>query len=280
LLTVGGFPVSGAMAGRNSVLMRGLAKSMFSTLHRQSCGALAIGAIVVLALTALAWTQRADADSANTSSMKSSAVYKHLVSRYGALKSYQATIQSVAILQPVNGSKPNTIDTTLNVSYEAPNLFRIDAQGLMGGGVRVSDGKTLYTYSAMLNQYTTEPAPKKALSELISLLASAPALDRVGQEIVNGVQTTQYAGTSATDHGKLRYEVFIDSKTQLIQRLVITGSALPGPQGSEFRLILREDYTSQKLNPKLTRNLFHFAPPPGAERSQTAQMPSIMGIPG
>jgi len=246
--------------------------------HRGIATALAV--VLICFISACAGDHRAAAEPAKAAPGQSSSLYKRLMSRYEQLGTYQATIQSLTTLQPVNGTKPNTIDSTLNVSYKAPNLFRIDAQGLMGGGTRVSDGKTLYTYSAMLNQYSAEAAPKDLFSELMAATADAPAMKAVGRAVIDRVATTQYSGSSATAHGAITYDVYINDASRLIQRIVIREPALPGPQGADFHLILREDYVTQKLNPVLPANLFHFDPPAGAQKADSAQIPSITGYPG
>jgi len=211
-------------------------------------------------------------------SSRGSSVYSRLIARYHSLNTYSAIIRSHVVLQPVNGSQPNTVDTTLTVFYKSPNLFRIEAQGLMGGGLRVSDGTTLYTYSAMLNQYGAEAAPHDLFSQLMSGASTAPTLSAVGNAVVNGALTTEYMGQSGKGSAGRKFVIYINQASGLIERITIKQSSLPGPQGAAFRLSLQEDYLSQKQNPPISAGLFHFTPPSGAQKAQSGEMPSITGF--
>ncbi len=204
-------------------------------------------------------------------------VFQKLLAKYRALKSYQATIKTLVVLQPTNGSKPNVIDSTMNLSYKSPNLGRMDIQGLMGGGMMVSDGTTLYTYSALTNQYSSQTAPKALLNSLMGPIQHLTSLSPAGKATIDGAPAAEYKGAG---RGGSMFELYIDQKTQLIRRLIVRNPHLPGPQGESFRMTTTADYLAQKLNPVLDPGMFRFTPPAGAEKGSAGMMPSILGAPG
>ena len=204
---------------------------------------------------------------------------ERILAPYLALNSYQATIRSTTVLQPVNGSKPNVIDGTVDVAYKAPNLFRVDMKGLLGGGLRISDGTSLYTYSALTNQYSVETAPKYPLRELMAQVGDAVNLLPRGQVLIDGQAAREYDGTTAAVGAGARIQVFVNTRSGLLERIVISEKSLPGPRGANFHLTMTEDYVAQRLNPSLAPNLFRFVAPDGAQESPAGQIPLNMGPP-
>ena len=199
---------------------------------------------------------------------------------YSSSASYQATVKTTTTLQPLNGSQPNVINSTMSLAYKAPNLMRVQTAGLMGGTMVVSDGKTLSSYLAMTNQYMVSPAPKKTLSSYIMASYSPSTTKLAGRAIINGKTLDKYVSSTRLQGQPAITTIYVDPAAHTVNRITIVIPKISGPQGGGVKVSTEEDFQAQRFNPVLATSLFHFTPPAGAQRGSGAGLPTILGMPG
>lgn len=194
--------------------------------------------------------------------------YQSMVAKLDSLKTYQATVHSTISLQPVNGQgRPNTIHSVETIIYERPNKLSVKAEGLMGGMQVVSNGKTMYQYSALANQYTAKPAPANLLRVILGNGAGREAdFKEVGTSTVDGVPVVEMKGTQSTPQGLAETMLYIGEANHLPYRAVFVLPHLPGQEGSAFRMVTTQDFTSEKVNAAVPSSAFRFVPPANSIR--------------
>ncbi|HEX5323162.1 MAG TPA: DUF2092 domain-containing protein, partial [Capsulimonadaceae bacterium] len=139
---------------------------------------------------------------AQQGSAATAGAYQRMVAKLHSLKTYKATIHGKLTLQPANGrGAANTITSVETVLYKSPNKLSIKAQQMMGGLLIVSNGKTIYQYSGLANQYTANPAPANLLGTIIANAGSAHSFKQVGTTQIDGVSVAELKGTSSTPQG-------------------------------------------------------------------------------
>lgn len=207
------------------------------------------------------------------------ALYQQTLAKYRTLTSYTATIKSNTILQPIDGSTPNTVQSTMSVQFKKPNFLHVNEEGLMGGGTMVSDGKTMWGYSALTNEYGSHPAPKDLLGVALGGIRDMSGLHNAGQQVIDGKPTTHLAGNLSSRAGPTTVDVFVDNSTKLLRRVVVHVPHLPGAQGASFRMTVTYDYLAQALNTSVPSKLFKFLPPAGAEKAASGSLPALTGSP-
>jgi outer membrane lipoprotein-sorting protein len=205
-------------------------------------------------------------------------IKQQLIQHYRSLQTFQATINSVTTLQPTNGSQPNVIQSTIKIVYKKPNLVRITTEGLTGGGEVISNGKTLFTFAAMANQYTEQPAPADIGERFIGPLKSGPNLKATGHTVIDGAPVDIYTGMAATKGVPTQYTLYVDRSADLIRRLILRIPRLSGPQGANFHLTVQQDYTQQVLNKPVPASQFQFTPPSGAQKGAPGDVGALTGM--
>ncbi len=199
---------------------------------------------------------------------------------YSSSVSYQATVTTTTTLQPLNGSQPNVINSTMSLAYKAPNLMRVQTAGLMGGTTVVSDGKTMSSYLAMTNQYMVMPAPKRSLSSFIMSTYSPSATKLAGHASIGGKVLDKYITSSRLQGQAATTTIYVDPAAHTVNRITIVIPKISGPQGGGVKVSTEEDFQAQRFNPSLPASLFRFTPPAGAQRGSGAGLPTILGMPG
>ena len=214
-----------------------------------------------------------------------SSAYQRLLSRLDSLKTYQGTIHSTITLEPISGQgRPNTMKFVETVIYEHPNKLSVQAQGLMGGIQLVSDGKTLYQYSALANQYTEKPAPANLFKALFARSSPSGNPRPAGTGSVDGVPVRILKGSALTPQGEAETTFYIGQKDNLLHRFRVVLPHLPGQQGSSFRMVTQEDFMNQVIDAPVSSSAFQFAPPANSTRVSSfafgGQSGSATGLPG
>src|SRR5579883_79472 len=217
--------------------------------------------ILVISLALAVGSPKAPASGA------SSSVYQRMIAKLHSLKTYQATISATLTLQPTNGQgQGNTINSTETILYKNPNKLALKMQGMMGGILIVSNGKTIYQYSGLTNQYTAKPAPTNLLSSIVANAGFNDKLRTVGSTAINGVPVTELKGSTTTAQGPVQTTLYIGTRDALPYRIVATMAHLPGQQGAAFRMISEQSFTNQKVNVPVPESAFHFVPPANATK--------------
>ena len=200
---------------------------------------------------------------------------------YSSSASYQATVKTSTTLQPLNGSQPNVINSTMSLAYKAPNLMRVQTAGLMGGTMVVSDGKTLSSYLAMTNQYMVSPAPKRTLSSFIMASYNSGSTKLVGHTSIGRKTLDKYVSSTRLQGQPAVTTIYVDPAAHTVNRITIVIPKISGPQGGGVRISTEEDFQAQRFNPVLAASLFHFTPPNGSSaRLRSGAADQFLGMPG
>jgi outer membrane lipoprotein-sorting protein len=210
--------------------------------------------------------------------------YQRMVATLNALKTYQATVHSTISLQPVSGQgRPNTISFVETIVYERPNKLSVKAVGGMGGMQMVSDGKVMYQYSSLANQYTQRPAPANLLRQVL-YNGAASSFKQEGTTTLNGIPVIELAGTRSTPQGRAKTTLYVGTKDHLPYRIRVVLPHLPGQEGSAFRMVSVQDFSNQRVNIPVPMSAFRFTPPANSTKVSSLgfgrQTGSAMGMPG
>ena len=210
--------------------------------------------------------------------------YQRMVATLDSLKTYQATVHSTISIQPVTGQgRPNTVNSVETIVYERPNKLSVKAVGLMGGMQMVSDGKAMYQYSSLANQYTQKPAPASLLRQLL-YNGAASSFKQVGTTALNGIPVIELAGTQSTPQGSAKTTLYIGTEDHLPYRIRVVLPHLPGQEGSAFRMVSVQDFSNQRVNMPVPMSAFRFTPPANSTKVSSlgfsGQTGSMAGMPG
>ena len=184
----------------------------------------------------------------------------------------------------------NRMETKIAVRLERPNrLSLVVEQGVMGMTV-VSDGKQVFRYLPMLNQYVVEEAPadfaglSDASTSMMPLGISPAAIPARGDEfydaLMNGVTKSEYLGTEKIGdvlchHCRFLQEVFnwdiwIEAGDRPLVHKVLPdlSKQMAGASGTleGAKLEYSVTFSEWDVAPKFTAADFAFNPPAGAAK--------------
>lgn len=192
--------------------------------------------------------------------------YHRMVAKLHSLKSYQATVNARLTYGSVSGGQPTSMKWVDKVLYKSPNKLSVTFVGFMGGLKVVSDGRTMYTYSPLANQYSEHPAPANLLDSVLTTSTVGIRLKEVGSSSINGVPVSVLKGTTPTAQGNVDTTYYIRKSDNLPRRIIVT-MHVSGPQGQSFRVVNEQDFATQKTNTTISNSAFRFTVPAGATKS-------------
>jgi outer membrane lipoprotein-sorting protein len=203
---------------------------------------------------------------------------------------------------------------TLSMAMVKPNKIRVESKNSQMPGANmtiVSNGKTLWTYNGMLNQYTEKPAPAdltkmnfsqtggfiNPTQDLTKNLKSAKLVgsEKVGKVdayVIEAVVALPQMGPMGGGQG-LPFKMWIGKQDHMLYKFSANmtntmpipqppsqGGAPSQPQTMTMKLSFAGTVSDVKLNTPIPEAVFTFKPPAGAKKVEQFQMPGMGGMPG
>ncbi|MCS6858753.1 MAG: DUF2092 domain-containing protein [Abditibacteriales bacterium] len=204
--------------------------------------------------------------------------------------------------------------TTMTVAMVKPNKIRVEAKSNQMPGASmtiVSNGKTLWTYNGMLNQYLEKPAPAD-LSKMnlpqgngfinpnqditknlkSAKLVGSGKVGKIDTYIIAAVVALPQMGPMGGGQG-LPFKFWVGKKDYMIYKFAADvkntipmpqppsqGGGSSPPQTMTMHLVIQGDVSDVKLNTAIPDSVFAFKPPAGAQKVEQFQMPGTGGMPG
>jgi outer membrane lipoprotein-sorting protein len=203
---------------------------------------------------------------------------------------------------------------TSNMAMVKPNKMRMESKNSQMPGANmtiVSNGKTLWTYNGMFNQYTEKPAPadlsKMNLSQnggfmnpnqdITKNLKSAKLVgsEKVGNvdtHVIEAVISLPQMGPMGGGQG-MPFKFWIGKQDNMLYKFSANvkntmpipqppnqGGGASKPQTMTMNLVIQGNVTDVKLNTAIPDSTFTFKPPAGAKKVDQFQMPGMGGMPG
>jgi thiol-disulfide isomerase/thioredoxin len=192
--------------------------------------------------------------------------------------------------------------TNFEVAFERPNRFAIRSkEGDPAGITLVCDGTTMSTSIAALRKYTEVEAPKTfddvrkkdpiVQAVLIGMMVTELFAADPYAQLMEGVQSTRYAGLETLDGAKAHHLGFTQAQFDwemwvaadgdpLVRKVRLDLSkSMPAPpastKGEKPKLTLTDTYTNWRIDAPLEAKVFRFQPPAGAQK-----VDSFFGGPG
>ncbi len=162
------------------------------------------------------------------------------------------------------------------MAYKSPNKIHMDIIGLTGGAEVVSDGSSSYVYSAMTNSYSISPATKYPINMMLQTMGDISPLKLTKQAVINNLPCNVYSGVTKSELGKGKITIAVDSKSKLVQQVMIVMPQIETPQGGKFSVTVTQDFTNQQVNAAVNQSEFRFQPPAGAQKAARGNIPAIM----
>ncbi len=236
-------------------------------------------------------------------------------------KSYQMKVNATVKVTMSGGGAANApsgggmnMNTTMNMAMVKPNKMRMESKNSQMPGANmtvVSNGKTLWTYNGMLNQYTEKPAPadltKMNLSQgggfinpnqdITKNLKSAKLIGsakvgNVDAYVIEAVISVPQMGPMGGGQG-IPFKMWIGKKDNMLYKFSANmtntmpvpqppnqGGAPSKPQTMTMKLSIEGTVSDIKLNTPIPDSVFTFKPPAGAKKVEQFQSPGMGGIPG
>jgi len=229
---------------------------------------------------------------------------KRVEQRYAGAKSY-----SLAFTQEMTqtGKYQRIWNKTVAAAMEAPGgLYRFEGQANMGGAIRISDGKTVWTYHIGENQYTAKPASAVATKtrDIFSPSESGLSIAR-NQRYILAHLTHSVRSASMLPEETLNFqgksvrcfvvrirdsdlerpdpleqfdeEIWIDAQKQTVMRMATRRKHAAASTMPAFTQVNTTTFTKTMLDEPIPGRDFTFVPPAGAV--QVAAFPNPMDGP-
>lgn len=159
---------------------------------------------------------------------------------------------------------------TYELTFSKPNNVRIDGPRTL----IVSDGKTIWEYSKVDNEYTAYESNSKALAELLNKDEYLPWAAFFMPEVLKGTEQAKLGGKMSMfgnpvvsvefGSGSKMITLYIDEKLGIARG----GSFRAAKTGEAYELVIKARELS--LGDKVDSGLFAFSPPSGAKKVEMA----------
>lgn len=272
---------------------------------------------VVTMAVMLTWTVNAGRAGSESSAMQ---VLKKMESLTKNAKSFQMKM-TMNVRMTMSGGSPNAsgggnmnMTTTMNIAMVKPNKIRVETKSSQMPAASmtiVSNGKTLWTYNGMLNQYTETPAPadlskfnlpqgngfinpnQDITKNLKSAkLVGSAKVGKIDTYVIEAVITLPQMGPMGGGQG-MPFKFWVGKKDYMIHKFAANvtntmpmpqppnqSGASSKPQTMTMELSIEGAVSDVKLNVAIPDSTFTFKPPAGAKKVEQFQMPGMGGMPG
>lgn len=218
-------------------------------------------------------------------SASAEAILRKTAKAYETLRTYQDET-TLVVHVTVQGTQQRT-ETRYSLAVERPNKLALVFKSGNNGITLVSDGKGLYTYLAMLGQYTVEKAPG-SLEELLkggipvgkvvrvlpffghdpygTLMSDVEEVELVGDEVLGATKTYHVLLHQAESD----IDLWIDAQSYLLKKIrVDMAKAIEKqrelmPEAAQMKMIIEEIHRQVKVGEAISPDIFVFDPPEGA----------------
>lgn len=192
----------------------------------------------------------------------SSKAFTQMVAKLHSLQTYQVTVDGKITVEGVKGDSDTSESFKEHVYFKNPNKIVVSIPVLYGGITIWSDGKNMYQYYGIMNEYKETSVPADLVEYVMTLaMGSAKGYKDAGTTTINGTRVDIVKGPGPEELPGSSMSLYIGSKDHLL-----VGTMIVAPKASSTGGPTKfvQTYSKPVLNEPIPDNVFDLKLPPTA----------------